>query len=153
MKNDMNYMKKAATVFCLSVVVTAAAQGQSYTLDDCIEYAISHNINVQKRALDISQQEIALNTSKNAWLPSINLDMSQMFGFNNPGAASGNSSVSLADDGSATIGTIGASMPLFDGFKIKNQAVAETELIDCRPIDIPHNLPPFIWQHAPHTKM
>ena len=69
----MNYMKKAATVFCLSVVVTAAAQGQSYTLDDCIEYAISHNINVQKRALDISQQEIALNTSKNAWLPSINL--------------------------------------------------------------------------------
>ena len=121
----MNYMKKAATVFCLSVVVTAAAQGQSYTLDDCIEYAISHNINVQKRALDISQQEIALNTSKNAWLPSINLDMSQMFGFNNPGAASGNSSVSLADDGSATIGTIGASMPLFDGFKIKNQAKAD----------------------------
>lgn len=121
----MNYMKKAATVFCLSVVVTAAAQGQSYTLDDCIEYAISHNINVQKRALDISQQEIALNTSKNAWLPIISLNMSQMFDFNNPGAASGDGSLSLADDGSATIGTIVASMPLFDGFKIKNQAKAD----------------------------
>jgi len=33
-------------------------------------------------------------------------------------------------------------------FKIKNQAVAETELVDCRPIDIAHTLPPFIWQYA-----
>lgn len=102
----MKYKTITITVFCLSVVVSATAQERLYTLDECIDYAISHNINVQERALAISQQEIALNTSKNAWLPDLNLDMSQMFGFNNPGAASGNGSVSLAEDGSATTGTV-----------------------------------------------
>ena len=106
-------------------MVAAAAQERFYTLDECIDYAISHHINVQERALAISQQEIALNTSKNAWLPNLHLDMGQMFGFHNPGAASGNSSTPLADDGSATMGTITASMPLFDGYRIKNQTEAD----------------------------
>ena len=121
----MKYKTITITVFCLSVVVSATAQERLYTLDECIDYAISHNINVQERALAISQQEIALNTSKNAWLPDLNLNMGQMFGFNNPGAASGNNNVSLSEDGSATTGTITASMPLFDGYRIKNQTEAD----------------------------
>jgi outer membrane protein len=121
----MKYKTITTTVFCLSVVVAATAQERFYTLDECIDYAISHHINVQERALAISQQEIALNTSKNAWLPSLHLDMGQMFGFHHPGAASGNSSTPLADDGSATMGTITASMPLFDGYRMKNQTEAD----------------------------
>ena len=121
----MKYKIITTTVFCLSVVLAAAAQERFYTLNECIDYAISHHINVQERALAISQQEIALNTSKNAWLPNLHLDIGQMFGFHNPGAASGNSSAPLADDGSATMGTITASMPLFDGYRIKNQTEAD----------------------------
>lgn len=121
----MKYKMITSVAILLAVLSAARAQEHAYTLDECIDYAISHNINVQERALAISQQEIALNTSKNAWLPDLNLDMSQMFGFNNPGAASGNGSVSLAEDGSATTGTVRASMPLFDGFKIKNQIQAD----------------------------
>ena len=121
----MNYKMITSVAILLAALSAARAQEHAYTLDECIDYAISHNINVQERALAISQQEIALNTSKNAWLPDLNLDMSQMFGFNNPGAASGNGSVSLAEDGSATTGSVRASMPLFDGFRIKNQIQAD----------------------------
>jgi len=121
----MKYKMITSVVILLAALSAARAQEHAYTLDECIDYAISHNINVQERALAISQQEIALNTSKNAWLPDLNLDMSQMFGFNNPGAASGNGSVSLAEDGSATTGSVRASMPLFDGFKTKNQIQAD----------------------------
>ena len=121
----MKYKMITSVAILLAALSAARAQQHAYTLDECIDYAISHNINVQERALAISQQEIALNTSKNAWLPDLNLDMSQMFGFNNPGAASGNGSVSLAEDGSATTGTLRASMPLFDGFRIKNQTEAD----------------------------
>lgn len=121
----MKYKMITSVAILLAALSAARAQQHAYTLDECIDYAISHNINVQERALAISQQEIALNTSKNAWLPDLNLDMSQMFGFNNPGAASGNGSVSLAEDGSATTGTLRASMPLFDGFRIKNQIQAD----------------------------
>ena len=121
----MKYKMIPSVAILLAALSAARAQEHAYTLDECIDYAISHNINVQERALAISQQEIALNTSKNAWLPDLNLDMSQMFGFNNPGAASGNGSVSLAEDGSATTGSVRASMPLFDGFRIKNQIQAD----------------------------
>ena len=121
----MKYKMITSVAILTAALSAARAQQHAYTLDECIDYAISHNINVQERALAISQQEIALNTSKNAWLPDLNLDMSQMFGFNNPGAASGNGSVSLAEDGSATTGTVRASMPLFDGFRIKNQIQAD----------------------------
>ena len=121
----MKYKMITSVAILLAALSAARAQQHAYTLDECIDYAISHNINVQERALAISQQEIALNTSKNAWLPDLNLDMSQMFGFNNPGAASGNGSVSLAEDGSATTGSVRASMPLFDGFKTKNQIQAD----------------------------
>ena len=121
----MKYKMITSVAILLAALSAARAQQHAYTLDECIDYAISHNINVQERALAISQQEIALNTSKNAWLPDLNLGMSQMFGFNNPGAASGNGSVSLAEDGSATTGSVRASMPLFDGFRIKNQIQAD----------------------------
>ena len=121
----MKYKMITSVAILLAALSAARAQQHAYTLDECIDYAISHNINVQERALAISQQEIALNTSKNAWLPDLNLDMSQMFGFNNPGAASGNGSVSLAEDGSATTESVRASMPLFDGFRIKNQIQAD----------------------------
>lgn len=121
----MKYKMITSVAILLAALSAARAQEHAYTLDECIDYAISHNINVQERALAIRQQEIALNTSKNAWLPDLNLDMSQMFGFNNPGAASGNGSVSLAEDGSATTGSVRASMPLFDGFRIKNQIQAD----------------------------
>lgn len=121
----MKYKMITSVAILLAALSAARAQQHAYTLDECIDYAISHNINVQERALAISQQEIALNTSKNAWLPDLNLDMSQIFGFNNPGAASGNGSVSLAEDGSATTGSVRASMPLFDGFRIKNQIQAD----------------------------
>jgi outer membrane protein len=124
-KERYEYKMITSVAILLAALSAARAQQHAYTLDECIDYAISHNINVQERALAISQQEIALNTSKNAWLPDLNLDMSQMFGFNNPGAASGNGSVSLAEDGSATTGSVRASMPLFDGFRIKNQIQAD----------------------------
>ncbi len=121
----MKYKMITSVAILLAALSAARAQEHAYTLDECIDYAISHNINVQERALAISQQEIALNTSKNAWLPDLNLNMGQLFGFNNPGAASGNGSASLTNDGSATTGTITASMPLFDGYKIKNQTEAD----------------------------
>ena len=60
----MKYKMITSVAILLAVLSAARAQEHAYTLDECIDYAISHNINVQERALAISQQEIALNTSK-----------------------------------------------------------------------------------------
>ena len=103
---------------------TCSAQ-QAWDLQQCIDYAISHNINVQQRAVEVSQRDIALNTSKNAWLPDLNLSLLHIYGFENPTAASNGNNVSFSASGSATQPTINTTMPLFDGFKIKNQIQAD----------------------------
>ena len=121
-------MKKGSFLCTLHFLfLTTCVYGQTMTLDECIDYAISHNINVQQRALKIDQQEIQLNTSKNAWLPDLNLEVNQLFGFNNPTGASGSSgsSTSMSASGSATTGRLTTTMPLFDGFRIKNQIKAD----------------------------
>jgi outer membrane protein len=121
-------MKKGIILCTLYFLfLTAYVHGQTMTLDECIDYAISHNINIQQQALKIDQQEIQLNTSKNNWLPDLNLEVNQLFGFNNPTGASGSSgsSTSMSASGSATTGRLTTTMPLFDGFRIKNQIKAD----------------------------
>lgn len=113
-----------AAIFFLTLSVSLSAQHR-YSLNECIDYAIRHNIDVQQRALQISQHEIALNTSRNAWLPEVSLELSHVFGFESPASASGGGSVSMSEGGSATTGMVRATMPLFDGFKIKNQIKAD----------------------------
>ncbi len=96
-----------------------------WSLQQCIDYAISHNINVQQRALEVSQRDIVLDTSKKSWLPDLNIQLQHLYGFENPAAASSGSNVSFSASGSATQPIIESSMPVFDGFKIKNQIQAD----------------------------
>ena len=120
-------MKKRCISIVGAMVLTLSihAQDKVWTLDDCISYAISHNINVQQRVLEINQRDIALNSSKKAWLPDLNVAMKHMYGFENPTAAASDNNLSISSSGSATEPTINTSMPVFDGFKIKNQIQAD----------------------------
>ena len=111
-------------VICHLSFSPAGAQAV-WTLDDCIDYAISHNINVQQRAVEVSQRDIALNTSKHAWLPDLNVSLQHLYGFENPTAATSGNNISFTASGSATQPVITTTMPLFDGFKIKNQIQAD----------------------------
>lgn len=106
-----------------------SAQEQRYSLDDCIDYAISHNIDIQQRAVQITQKEIALNTSKHAWLPDLNFEADLLLGFDNPASASGGgagtAAPTMSQSGTATTAVLKTTMPLFDGFRIHNQIKAD----------------------------
>jgi len=110
---------------CIFHTSICSAQ-QAWDMQQCIDYAVSHNIDVQKRAVEVSQRDITLNTSKKAWLPDLNLKIQHLYGFENPVAASSGSNVSFNNaSGSVTLPVINSTMPLFDGFKIKNQIQAD----------------------------
>ena len=51
--------------------LTMSHAQRQWTLDECISYAIDHNINIQQRALDIKKSQVKLETSSNAWLPEV----------------------------------------------------------------------------------
>ena len=118
-------------MLCLLTIVSyqlSVAKAQHvWTFDECIHYAIDNNIDIQKRAVDIQLQENELNTTKNDWMPTIEANGAQRFSFGNAYASTGtmpSSAEGYGSDLSYTNGSIELSMPVFDGFRRKNQAQA-----------------------------
>lgn len=112
----------------LSATVAVANAQKQWTLDECITYAIDHNVNIQQRALQIQKNKVSLETSNNAWLPEVNARLGEQFSFGNYNSTTGSMQGNNSDnnyDLVYTSGNITATMNLFDGFKVKNQIKAD----------------------------
>lgn len=120
-------MKKLITLKVLIIILcqfSIAKAQHVWTYEECIQYAIDHNIDIQQKAVDIDLQKNELNTAKNDWLPSVSLSAAQRFSFGNALASTGtmpSSSEPINGDLSYTNATVDAQMPIFDGFRQKNQ--------------------------------
>ncbi len=117
----------------LPASLTASHAQRQWTLDECISYAVDHNISIQQRELDIKKSQVRLETSSNAWLPEVSARLGEQFSFGNYNATTGSmASPTVFDnnDLSYTTGGITASMNLFDGFKTKNQERADRFSLD-----------------------
>jgi outer membrane protein len=122
---------KARTIF-LSIIlatlsgVSSFAQEKRWSLDDCINYALEHNIQVQKASLSTKRNEVLTNQSKNNRLPSLNASVRQNFGWNKSldqqtgeyGNLNGSNNTSYS---------VNSSVELFNGFKIQ-KAIQQNEL-------------------------
>ncbi|WP_348524202.1 TolC family protein [Parabacteroides sp. PH5-8] len=98
-----------------------AQQEKQWTLEECIQYAIEHNIDLKQQEQTQDLREIELNTSKSSWLPSLNANMGQNFDFGRSPSNEGTYSQSNSANSSLYLQL---SMPLFDGLKIPNDIAA-----------------------------
>lgn len=95
----------------------AAAQEKLWTLQECIGYALDHNLTVQQGALQVQQREIDLNTARSSRLPGVAGSASQNFSFgrglteNNTYANTNTTNTSFS---------VGADMTLFNGLRTYN---------------------------------
>ena len=99
-----------------------------WTFDECVQYAIEHNIDIQQKTLDIQLQENQLNTTQNEWMPTLEANAAQRFSFGNALASTGTMAASSEPYNSNlayTDATVSLSMPIFDGFRRKNQKHAD----------------------------
>lgn len=99
-----------------------SAQTKQWTLEECIRYAIDNNIELKQREQQQALSEIAANTSKNSWLPSLNASVGQDFSF---GRVQTEDGTLTSRNGSSTSFGAQISMPVFDGFKIPNDIAAK----------------------------
>jgi outer membrane protein len=89
----------------------------AWTLQECIDYALEHNISVQQQKNTVSQRELDLNTAKNSRLPGLSADASQNYSFGR-GLTADNT---YANTNTSSTGlSLGASANLFNGFNTKN---------------------------------
>jgi outer membrane protein len=94
------------------------AQKTPWSLRECCDYAIEHNISIKQQVNKCRQQEIQLSTAKNARLPEVSGSVGQNFSFGR-GLTKDNTYTNT--NTSSTSFQLGASVPLFTGFEIPNQ--------------------------------
>ena len=98
-------------------VGTASAQ-KAWSIRECCDYAIEHNISIKQQVNQCRQQEIQLSNAKNSRLPDVSGSVGQNFSFGR-GLTSENTYTNT--NTSSTSFQLGASLPLFTGFEIPNQ--------------------------------
>ena len=94
------------------------AQDKQWSLRECCDYAVEHNIGIKQQQNQCRQQEIQLSTAKNARLPEVSGSVGQNFSFGR-GLTMDNTYTNT--NTSSTSLQLGASVPLFTGFEIPNQ--------------------------------
>jgi len=96
------------------------AQGKSWKLEDCINYALNRNIQVQKADLSNKQYELYSEQAQASRLPSLNASISQNFnwykGFDSSTGQYGNSNGS-----NSTNYSVNSSVVLINGGKVSNK--------------------------------
>ena len=109
-------------IFLASLVILVPldiqAQERQWSLRECCDYAVEHNIGIKQQKNQCRQQEIQLSTSKNSRLPDLSASVNQNFSFGR-GLTMDNTYTNT--NTSSTSFSLGTSVPLFTGFEIPNQ--------------------------------
>ena len=77
-------MKTLILSALMSLGATSSFAQKQWTLPECINYAIEHNISLKQRENTRRQNEVSLNTAKNSRLPDLNAGVSESLGFGKP---------------------------------------------------------------------
>lgn len=122
-------MKPYTIIIAVSLLFSVNMRSQesengtkTWSLQECIDYANAHNLDIKMSQVTIDQQEIKLNTARNKRLPDLSAGASQSFSFGR--SASGYDNTYQNQNAGATQWSASTSIPIFSGFRIKNEIAA-----------------------------
>ena len=104
--------------FAAALITLPASAQQAWTLRQCADYAIEHNISIKQKGNQRKQRDIQLSTAKNSRLPDLSASASESFSFGR-GLTLDNTYTNRST--TSTSFSLGTTVPLFTGFKIPNQ--------------------------------
>lgn len=116
------------SILCLSGFsgVNLLAQDKIWSVNDCIQYALEKNIQVQKAKVSNDINEINLNFAKSAWYPSLSGSARENFSWNNQTNATG-STVFKGINGTNI--SVNSGLTVFNASRIRNNIKkSETDL-------------------------
>lgn len=112
----MKLIQKQIVLFIFVCVCSLqlSAQAKQWTLEDCIRYAIEHNITIKRMVIQKNTAEVDLNTAQMSRLPDLSAGVGQNWNF------SRRLEYEVKNQGSSTF-SISSSVPIFTGFRIPNE--------------------------------
>lgn len=128
-------MKKTIAI-CIAAAFSLCAPAQRVmTLAQCIDYAVSHNVNVKRYANNVEQQKVQLSTARNSRLPDLTAGASQSFNFGR-GLNSENAYVNRNTQ--STGFNLQTSVPLLTGGRIPNEIAMSKLNLQAATADLEH---------------
>lgn len=128
-------MKKKLIIVCFAWVSLAVQAQDGWTLRQCIDYAIEHNIEIRQAANTAEQRGVDVNTAKWARLPNLNAGVGQNWSWGRTDVMktdeeSGTQSIIYVNTSSnSTNMSLSTNVPVFTGFGIPNRyALAKLNL-------------------------
>ena len=104
--------------FCLFTLLPLNAQTKQWSLRECCDYAVEHNISIKQQVNQCRKQELELSTSRNSRLPDLSGSVYQSFSFGR--GLTADNTYSNTNTSNTSLG-LNTSVPLFTGFQIPNQ--------------------------------
>ena len=98
--------------------VSFGVSAQTWTLDQCIRHALENNLSIRQGELSVQQSEIELNSAQNRRLPGLSASVSESFSAGR--SLLGNNTYATNTNSTSSNLHIGADVPVFQGFQIKN---------------------------------
>lgn len=109
---------KTSVLACFLLSSIATTWAQTWTLDSCINYAISNNIDVRARSIERQSAGYDIIEAKDRFLPQVNAGASQSFDF---GRGLTSSNIYADRNTSNFMWNVGLSLPIFQGLSAKRQ--------------------------------
>lgn len=129
----MKTIRKSISFLLLTAGMGAgSAQAQSdtshaWTLQECIRYAIEHNIQIRQSANEAEMNKVEANTAKWSRLPSLSGSAGQSWSWGRSASPADNSYSNI--NSANTNFSLGANVPVFTGLQLSNQyALAKLNL-------------------------
>ena len=111
----------------MAILAVSVQAQEGWTLRQCIDYAIEHNISIRRTANSAEQSAVSVNTAKWARLPNLNGSAGQSWNWGRTQTAIKNeatgdySTVYVNTSSNSTSMSVSTSVPLFSGLEIPNQ--------------------------------
>jgi outer membrane protein len=125
----MSIRLQAVAIYCLFYLTCGPitkAQHKVWSVDDCIQYALEKNIQVQKAKVNNDISQITLDYAKSAWYPSLSGSARENFDWSNQLNTTTGSTVFKGTNGMNL--SVNSGMTVFNGNKIHNSVKkAETD--------------------------
>lgn len=101
-----------------ALILALALTAQPWSLQECIDWALEHNLTVASKKLSEETAAINRNTAEMAWLPNLNASVSENVNF---GRGIGGNNTYVSGNSASTGFTLSSSMTLFDGLATPNR--------------------------------
>lgn len=109
----------------ITVGINTPAQSKIWSVDECIQYALQKNIQVQQAQVSNDIYGIEMNYAKSAWYPSLSGSARQNFSWSNQTNNTTGSTVFKGTDGTNI--SLNSGMTVYNGNRIRNN-VKQSEI-------------------------